>query len=56
LGNHAKVLDMSIDGLTAREIAAKLGWGNTKQAERKAVAEQDAALAALAALEEKRAA
>jgi hypothetical protein len=56
LGNHAKVLDLSIAGLTAREIAAKLGWGDTKQAERRAVAAQDAALQALAGLEEKLAA
>jgi hypothetical protein len=51
LGEHAKVLDMSIAGLTAREIARKLGLGNTKQGERKAVAAQDAALQALADVE-----
>lgn len=52
LGEHAKVLDLSIAGKTAREIAATMGWGGTKQAERRAVAAQDAALAALAGLEE----
>jgi hypothetical protein len=52
LGVHAQVLDMSIAGLTAREIAAKLGWGDTKAAERRAVAAQDAALAALADVEQ----
>jgi predicted transcriptional regulator len=56
LGEHAKVLDLSIAGMTAREIAKELGWGETKQAERKAVAAQDAALQALAGLEEKMAA
>jgi hypothetical protein len=56
LGEHAKVLDMSIAGMTAREIARELGWGETKQAERKAVAAQDAALAALAEVEAKLAA
>ena len=56
LGENAKILDMSIAGMTAREIAAKMGWGDTKHAERRAVAAQDAALAALAGLEEKMAA
>jgi hypothetical protein len=56
LGKHAQVLDLSIAGHTAREIAAKLGWGDTKAAQRRAVAAQDAALAALAGLEEKLAA
>lgn len=56
LGEHAGVLDLSIAGLTAKEIAATMGWGDTKQAARKAVAAQDAALAALAGLEEKLAA
>lgn len=56
LGEHGKVLDLSIAGKTAREIAVELGWGDTKQAERQAVAAQDAALHALAGLEEKMAA
>jgi hypothetical protein len=56
LGEHAKVLDLSIAGMTAREIAQAMGWGQTKQAERKAVAAQDAALMVLACLEEKMAA
>jgi hypothetical protein len=47
LGEHGRILDMSIAGMTAKQIAAGLGWGETKQAERKAVAAQDAALAAL---------
>ncbi|WP_438278802.1 hypothetical protein [Nitrobacter sp.] len=51
LGEHAKLLDLSIAGMTAREIAAKMGWGNTKQSERKAVAAQDSALEALADVE-----
>lgn len=51
LGEHAKVLDLSIAGLTAREIAKQMGMGDTKHAERKAVAAQDAALAALADVE-----
>jgi hypothetical protein len=56
LGEHAKVLDLSIAGMTARELAGKMGWGDTKAAERKAVAAQDAALAALADIEQKLAA
>jgi hypothetical protein len=56
LGEHGRVLDLSIAGMTAREIATEIGWGDTKQAERKAVAAQDAALHALAVLEEKMAA
>lgn len=56
LGMHAKVLDLSIAGLTAKQIAAKLDWGSTKAAERRAAAAQDAALAALAAVETKLAA
>jgi hypothetical protein len=47
LGEHGKILDMSIAGMTARQIAAELGWGAGRQGERKAVAAQDAALAAL---------
>ncbi|WP_200844474.1 hypothetical protein [Bradyrhizobium sp. USDA 3458] len=50
------MLEASLDGQTAREIAAASGWGNTKQAERKAVAAQDGALAALAAMEKRLAA
>jgi hypothetical protein len=56
LGGHAAILEDSLNGLTAREIAVKRGWGGTKQAERKVVAMQDAALAALAEVEEKMAA
>lgn len=56
LGEHARVLDLSIAGMTAREIARQLGWGETKRGERKAVAAQDAALMVLAGLEEKMAA
>lgn len=56
LGEHGKILDMSIAGKTAREIAGELGWGNTKQAERRAVKAQDAALAALANVEKRLAA
>lgn len=56
LGEHGRILDLSIAGMTAREIAAKMGWGDTKHAERKAVAAQDRALQALAGLEEKMAA
>jgi hypothetical protein len=37
--------------MTAREIAQAMGGGQTKQAERKAVAAQDAALAALTDVE-----
>ncbi len=51
LGEHARVLDLSIAGWTVREIASELGFGETKQAERKAVAAQDAALQALADVE-----
>lgn len=40
-------LDMALAGMTMREIAAANGWGNTKHAERKAVAEVDAAIAEL---------
>jgi hypothetical protein len=51
LGEHAQVLDMSIAGMTAREIATKMGLGDAKQGERKAVAAQDVALLALAEVE-----
>ncbi|MFK4537925.1 hypothetical protein ABIA00_006108 [Bradyrhizobium ottawaense] len=51
LGEHAKVLDMSIAGMTAREIAAANGWGDSKAGERMAVVAQDAALSALANVE-----
>jgi hypothetical protein len=43
----ADVLDMALAGMTMREIAAAKNWGNTKQAERKAVVEVDAAIAEL---------
>jgi hypothetical protein len=51
LGEHAKILDQSIAGMTAREIAQAMGWGDTKHSARMAVAAQDAALAALADVE-----
>lgn len=43
----ADVLDMALAGMTMREIAVAKEWGNTKQAERKAVVEVDAAIAEL---------
>jgi hypothetical protein len=52
LGEHVRILDMSVAGMTGRQIATELGWGNTKAAERRAVAAQDAALAALADIEQ----
>lgn len=51
LGDHLRILDLSIAGLTARQIAKELGLGNTKAAERKVVSLQDAALARLAEVE-----
>ncbi|MBR0863194.1 hypothetical protein ACVIWV_000022 [Bradyrhizobium diazoefficiens] len=56
LGEHFPVLEDSLDGLTAREIAAANGWGNGKAEERRAVKAQDLALAAVASLEKKLAA
>jgi hypothetical protein len=56
LGEHAKLLDMSIAGMSTREIGIQLGFGDTKQGERKAVSAQDAALQALADVEAKLAA
>lgn len=50
------MLEDSLDGLTAREIAAANGWGNGKAEERRAVKAQDLALAAVASLEKKLAA
>ncbi|WP_157158540.1 hypothetical protein [Bradyrhizobium sp. WSM1253] len=50
LGEHFHVLEDSLDGLTAREIAAERGWGNGKAGERRAVAAQDSALQTLAQL------
>jgi hypothetical protein len=47
LGQHTAVLQDSLDGLSAREIAAKRGWGDGKGAEQRAVRAQDRALAAL---------
>jgi hypothetical protein len=44
---HAAVLEESLDGATARQIAAKRGWGDSKSAEQRAVRAQDRALAAL---------
>ena len=43
----ADVLEMAVTGMTMREIAVAKNWGNTKQAERKAVVEVDAAIAEL---------
>jgi hypothetical protein len=56
LGANADVLEDSLDGLTAKQIASKRGWGDGKAAERRAVAAQDAALEALADVEQKLAA
>jgi hypothetical protein len=56
LGKHVRILDLSAAGMTARQIAVELGLGDTKAAERKVVALQDQALAALAAVDEKMAA
>ncbi|MGM4954353.1 hypothetical protein ACT4MK_03230 [Bradyrhizobium barranii] len=53
LGEHFHVLEESLDGLTARGIAAANGWGDRKAGEPKAVATEDLALAASAALEKK---
>ncbi|MET4033419.1 MULTISPECIES: hypothetical protein [unclassified Bradyrhizobium] len=53
LGEHFHVLEDSLDGLTTRGIAAANGWGDRKAGEHKAVAAQDLALAASAALEKK---
>ena len=46
------MLEASLDGLTARQIADTKGWGSGKAGERKGVAAQDNALEALAALEQ----
>lgn len=56
LGEHFAVLEASLDGATARQIAAANGWGNSKTGERRAVLAQDDALAVLAAMEKKLAA
>lgn len=56
LGEHFAVLEASLDGATARQIAAANGWGDGKTGERRAVRAQDNALAALAAMEKKLAA
>jgi hypothetical protein len=53
LGGHAEVLRDSLDGMTARELADKRGWGNSKGAEERAVRAQDRALAALAEVQRK---
>lgn len=45
---HAAVLNDSLDGMTARQIAAKRGWGDSKSSEQRAVRAQDKALDALA--------
>jgi hypothetical protein len=49
LGVHAGVLNEALDGMTAREVATKRGWGESKSAEQRAVRAQDRALDALAA-------
>ena len=56
LGGHAEVLRDSLDGMTARELAAQRGWGNSKGAEERAVRAQDRALTALAQVQRKMAA
>jgi hypothetical protein len=56
LGEHAAIIDMSLSGSSAAEIAVKLGYAKTKAGERRVVAAQDAALVALAAVQEKLAA
>jgi hypothetical protein len=56
LGEHARVLDLSIAGMTAHQIANEFRLGDGKAAERRVVAMQDQALAALAAVDEKMAA
>ncbi|WP_441280136.1 hypothetical protein [Bradyrhizobium sp. 63_E2_N1_3] len=48
LGDHVAVLHEALDGMSARQIASKRGWGNSKGAEQRAVRAQDRALAALA--------
>lgn len=53
LGEHAAVLQDSLDGMTAREIAAKRGWGDGKASEQRAVRAQDRALSALADMQRK---
>ncbi|MET4200031.1 hypothetical protein [Bradyrhizobium sp. LA6.12] len=50
------MLEASLDGRTARQIADTKGWGLGKAGERKGVAAQDNALEALTALETKLAA
>jgi hypothetical protein len=52
LGEHADVLQDSLAGKTARQLAAKRGWGTSKAAEQRAVRAQDRALAALAEAQE----
>lgn len=56
LGEHLAVLEASLDGATARQIAAANAWGDGKTGERRAVRAQDNALAVLAAMEKKLAA
>jgi hypothetical protein len=53
LGEHAAVLGDSLDGMTARQIAEKRGWGDDKSAEQRAVRAQDRALAALAEVQKR---
>ncbi|MCK1619578.1 hypothetical protein IVA96_23975 [Bradyrhizobium sp. 159] len=48
LGEHAAVLNEALDGMSARQIAAKRGWGTSKAAEQRAIRAQDRALAVLA--------
>jgi len=47
LGGHVEVLRDSMDGMTAREIAAARGWGNSKGSEERAVRAQDRAACGL---------
>jgi hypothetical protein len=53
LGAHANVLQDSLAGETARQMASKRGWGNSKASEQRAVRLQDKALAALAEAQRK---
>lgn len=53
LGEHAAVLEDSLQGMTARQIAEKRGWGEDKSAEQRAVRAQDRALAALAEVQKR---
>jgi hypothetical protein len=53
LGEHAAVLEDSLNGMTARQIASERGWGDDKSAEQRAVRAQDRALAALSQVQKR---